>query len=223
MSGMRIGITLDVPQDLVDAIVAAAQAFGRLATVLEQLQQRDRPATPPRVAEPAGDDGAAPVAPLPPVHVAEPGVAAPAPTVGGGMAQSEPAAPPTVEVKAKKKRQYSPETLQIMRDNAARMRARKAGKAIAEPPPSASAPVAASVPAEKPDSTPRPPAPPPRAPLADGKPRKADFDTIRIWAGQRGLQFFSAADLDAVNARCARLGLPPFELVTPAMLRGRAA
>jgi hypothetical protein len=51
----------------------------------------------------------------------------------------------------------------------------------------------------------------PRVGIDPGAPISADFEQVRRWAAERGVQFGDWDDLPAVNSRRERLGLPSFK------------
>lgn len=215
---MKLSITLDLPQALIDAfnrIAAAVEAQSAvLGYLIEYQRGGDDPATD-RKATPAGacerpapavtEESPEPEAPASPAPARSPAVTEPPDA-------TPPAAPPQV-----KKRQMSPEGLAALQANAAAMRERRAARRAAEPAPAPPAPP----PAIEPAPIAAPPSPPltrpsiaPRidVPLSTTT-LDATFATIRKWAGERGLPFDRADDLPAVNAKARRLGLPTFNLV----------
>jgi hypothetical protein len=96
---------------------------------------------------------------------------------------------------------------------AARSEASRQAAAARWQAPAPSAPAPATPPAAKPVPAPRPA--PPQTETSGRhlteKPQPADFQQIEQWAAQRGMTF-TGDNLDEINARCAKIGRPPFEL-----------
>ena len=126
------------------------------------------------------------------------------PTIEGVAAPTTPAPEPVIEpapepaptVTAKPKREYSPETLEKLRANAARARAAKFQPRLVEPLTGGDGSVVNTAAG--------------RAFCWD--PVEADFQQVRNWAVQRGLLFETwDDDLPRVNRKREQLGLPVFK------------
>lgn len=166
---------------------------------------------------------------------------APSVATSAPLPEPRPVAPsPAAVDPAKKKRVYTPESLERMRAHAAAMRAR-IKNVPSEPPPveavnatPPAAPVAATIP-PSPSPPALPPAPPRAAPAAPpakitraealsrvaavasserrgagGEPILVDLAAVATWSGPRGLPCQTWDDLPAINRKREQLGLPRF-------------